>query len=146
MLSFTVFGLLYKFVPAIHVRLRDVWLGALVAAILFELLKNGFAFYVANFRAYDLLYGSLGGILLFLTAVYFASAILLLGGEMAAAMPGLGAGAFASMRDPSKPRPSLVHEARQEAGRLIGSLVWSRPKREGEEAQPKDEEAGRRAS
>jgi YihY family inner membrane protein len=121
--SFAVFSLLYRFVPASRVRFRDIWLGALVAGLLFELLKNAFAFYVANFNAYDLLYGSLGGILLFLTGVYFASAILLVGAELAHAMPGLGAGAFAQIRDPSIPRPGLLEEVRGEVARFLRGLV-----------------------
>ncbi len=146
-LSFAVFGLLYRFVPAVRVRFRDVWFGALVAALLFEVLKNAFAFYVANFEAYDLLYGSLGGILLFLTAVYLASSVLLFGGELAAAMPGLGAGAFASVRDPTKPRLSLVQEARTELVKSFRSLVWARGKRESEsEDAGSDREAGQHLS
>jgi YihY family inner membrane protein len=127
--SFAVFALLYRFVPAVSVRFRDVWLGALVAALLFEALKNGFAFYVTHFRSYDLLYGSLGGILLFLTGVYFASSILLLGGELATAMPGLGAGAFAAVRDPSRPQPGLIAELPKEVASFLRGLVLS-PKRE----------------
>ena len=116
---------------AVPVRFRDVWLGAVVAAVLFEALKNGFAFYVANFHTYDLLYGSLGGILLFLTGVYFTSAILLIGGEMAAAMPGLGAGAFAP--DPNRPKLGLLEQARREAVSALRSLVWM-PRRSHHEA------------
>jgi YihY family inner membrane protein len=134
--SFAVFALLYRLVPAVSVRFRDVWLGALVAALLFEVLKNGFAFYVTHFRSYDLLYGSLGGILLFLTGVYFASSILLLGGELATSMPGLGGGAFAEVRDPSRPRPGLVAELRKEGASFLRGLVLS-PKRE----RPGDEHA-----
>jgi membrane protein len=130
-LSVVVFASLYRFVPAVQVRLRDVWLGAVVAALLFEVLKNGFAFYVAHFRDYDLLYGSLGGILLFLTAVYFASAILLLGAELAVSMPGLGAGAFAAVHDPSKPKRPLTRQVWDEAGKLLRSLVWSRRSQSG---------------
>ena len=148
-LSFIVFSLLYRFVPAVKVRFRDIWLGALVAALLFEVLKNGFAVYVANFRAYDLLYGSLGGILLFLSVVYFASAILLLGGEFCAAMPGLGAGAFASVHDPTKPRQPLVREVTGEVARFLRGLIWSRPAAKSESEEPprgSDREAGRRVS
>jgi membrane protein len=125
MLTFVVFALVYRLVPAVKVRFRDVWFGALLAALLFEVLKNGFAFYVANFRAYDLLYGSLGGILLFLTAVYFGSAILLFGAELAAAMPGLRAGAFEGVRDPSRPRPGLLGQVRNEVWGFFRSIVWS---------------------
>jgi YihY family inner membrane protein len=141
-ISVAVFGALYRFVPAAPVRLRDVWLGAVVAALLFELLKNGFAFYVANFRAYDLLYGSLGGILLFLTAVYFASAILLFGAELAVAMPGLGAGAFTGVSDPTKPKTSLLRQAQIEAGRALRSLVWAR--RPSSKSEPGSDHKARR--
>jgi YihY family inner membrane protein len=122
LVSFVVFGLLYRYVASVKVRFRDVWFGALVAALFFEVLKNAFAFYVANFNAYDLLYGSLGGILLFLSGVYFASAILLMGGELAAAQPGLGAGAFAAVTDPARPRPGLLREARTEGLKFLRSL------------------------
>jgi YihY family inner membrane protein len=122
-LSFAVFTALYRFVPAVPVRFREVWFGALIAAVLFEVLKNGFAFYVTHFNAYDLLYGSLGGILLFLTAVYFASAILLMGAEFSAAMPGLEAGAFRQVRDPNKPKVGLVHEVTREVGKFLRGLV-----------------------
>jgi YihY family inner membrane protein len=145
LLSIVVFASLYRLVPAVSVRLRDVWLGAAVAAGLFEVLKNGFAFYVANFRDYDLLYGSLGGILLFLTAVYFASAILLLGAELAASMPGLGAGAFAAVHDPSKPKRPLTAQAWDEAGKLLRSVVWARRSRPNSDTAP-DREANRRVS
>jgi YihY family inner membrane protein len=121
--TFVVFALLYRYVPATPVRLKDVWFGALVATVLFELLKNGFAFYVAHFRAYDILYGSLGGILLFLTAVYFASSILLMGSELSAAMPGLRAGVFAPVRDPNKPKVGLAQEVSREVLKFLRGLV-----------------------
>jgi membrane protein len=130
--SFVVFGALYRFIPAAAVRFKDVWLGALIAALLFEVMKNAFAFYVANFEAYDLLYGSLGGILLFLTGVYLGSSILLLGGEFAHAMPGLRAGAFAGRRDPNKPKETLLQELRREAGNAVRSIIWYPRRREGE--------------
>ncbi len=122
LLSFLVFASLYRLVPSVPVRFRDVWLGALVASLLFEALKNGFAIYVANFNSYNVLYGSLGGILLFLTGVYMASFILLLGGELAAAQPGLRAGAFAP--DPNRPKVGLLAEVRREALNAIRALVW----------------------
>ena len=85
--SFTVFTLVFRFVPNAPTSFRDVWPGALLAAVLFELLTNGFAFYVANFNNYAGAYGALGGILLFLLWTYLASNILLVGAELAAEYP-----------------------------------------------------------
>lgn len=82
-LTFTVFLLIYRFVPHVTHSVRDVWPGALLATVLFELLKNGFALYVANFQHYDLVYGSLGVAFLFLIWMYLSANFLLLGGELA---------------------------------------------------------------
>ena len=46
-------------IPSADVRLRDVWPGALLAALGFELVKAGFSFYLANFARYGAVYGSL---------------------------------------------------------------------------------------
>ena len=87
LLSLLVFALAYRFGPGVPVMFRNIIPGAIFAALSFEILKNVFAFYVAHFRAYDIIYGSLGGILLFLTSVYVSAAILLAGGEIVLAMP-----------------------------------------------------------
>jgi membrane protein len=92
--SFVVFLLIYRFVPNVQNRIGDVWPGALFAAVAFEVLKNVFAVYVANFRSYDAVYGVLGGVLLFLTFTYLTSSILLLGGELAAEYPRVMRGAY----------------------------------------------------
>lgn len=81
-LTLTTFLLLYRIVPAARPRWRDVVPGALLATILFEAVKNSFAFYVANFNDFDVVYGSLAGILLFLLYTFLASNILLIGAEV----------------------------------------------------------------
>ena len=86
-LSFAAFAVLYRVVPATNVRLRDVWLGALVAAALFEATKVGFAFYLENFSNYDIVYGSLGAVAAFLFWVYLSAMILLFGAEVASEYP-----------------------------------------------------------
>ena len=91
-LSFVTFLLIYRYVPNVRHRFADVWPGALLAALLFEGMKNGFAIYVAHFRAYDAIYGVLGGVLLFLTWTYLSASILLLGGEVASLYPRLVSG------------------------------------------------------
>ena len=51
-LTFWVFMVLYRFIPNTHVRWRDVWPGALIASISFEVLRHGFVWYVGKFSIY----------------------------------------------------------------------------------------------
>lgn len=91
-LMWCVFAILYKLAPD---RKGNKWkyvsIGALVAAILFELLKYGFTFYITAFNAadsYQKSYGALGGILLFLFYIWISAAIMLLGAEVASVAGG----------------------------------------------------------
>ncbi len=91
-LMWCVFAILYKLAPDRKGnKWRYVAIGALVAAILFELLKYGFTFYVTAFGAADSYaksYGALGGILLFLFYIWLSAAVMLLGAEVAAVAGG----------------------------------------------------------
>ena len=87
LLTFATFTAIFKLVPSIEVRLRDALPGAFVAAVLFEALKNGFAFYLANFASYDLVYGSLGALIALLFFVYLGALVLLLGAEISSEWP-----------------------------------------------------------
>ena len=82
-LSFAVFILIYRYVPNAPSSFKAVWPGALLATLLFEALKNGFALYIANFNKYAGAYGALGGILLFLLWMYLSANVLLIGAELA---------------------------------------------------------------
>ena len=120
--SFAVFMLLYRYVPSAETHFRDVWPGALLATVLFELLKNLFSIYVANFAAYDIVYGSLGGILLFLTWVYLTANIVLLGAELASEYPRVLRGDYAEAA--AAPAPARAKEAlSRRAWRLAKGLV-----------------------
>ena len=56
--TFATFVLLYARVPWARPPFRTVWLGALVAALAFEVLKVGFGIYLSHFANYNLIYGS----------------------------------------------------------------------------------------
>jgi uncharacterized BrkB/YihY/UPF0761 family membrane protein len=108
-------------VPAAKVRLRDVWLGALVAAFLFEVTKVGFSIYLENFSNYDLVYGSLGAVAAFLFWVYLAANILLFGAEVASEYPRVLRGDYAEVRPaPARPLRETVR------ARLRGLFVHER--------------------
>ena len=86
-LLFATFLFLYRFVPAAPTRLRDIWPGALTAAAGFEAVQYGFSLYLTYFGHYNKIYGSLGAVVAFLFFIYLASAVFLLGAEIAAEYP-----------------------------------------------------------
>lgn len=87
LLSTLVFALLYHFVVSIPVRFADIWPGVLFAAVGFEVIKQGFAFYVTNFSNLNAVYGSIGAIVAFMMFVYFTANIMLFGAELASEWP-----------------------------------------------------------
>ncbi len=107
-LTFVTFALLYRIVPAARPRWRDALPGALVATLLLEVLKNSFAFYVANFNNFDVVYGSLAGVLLFLFFTYLSSSILLIGGELSRTFARYHAGEFNAEIFPADPLPPVT--------------------------------------
>ncbi len=83
--SFGAFTFLYAAVPAKNGTLRSAIPGAIIAALAFELVKNLFGFYVANFRDFDVVFGSLGAVAAFLFWVFISAQIMLFGAEISRA-------------------------------------------------------------
>jgi membrane protein len=79
-LSFVTFLILYRFLPNTVVRVRDIWPGALLASLAFSAANWSFVWYVTTFpHSYNVLYGSVGGVLALLTWVYVSAIIVLYG-------------------------------------------------------------------
>jgi len=76
-IAFIVFLLLYKFVPDKRPRWRDIWIGALAAAISFEITKIIFVIYLTAFNPYNLIYGSIGALIAFLIWTYISAYLFL---------------------------------------------------------------------
>ncbi|MCH8052191.1 MAG: YihY/virulence factor BrkB family protein [Chloroflexi bacterium] len=83
--SFAAFTFLYAVVPAKNGTLQSAIPGAIIAALAFELVKNLFGFYVANFASFDVVFGSLGAVAAFLFWVFISAQIMLFGAEVARA-------------------------------------------------------------
>jgi membrane protein len=78
--------LLYIVVPNCKVPLRCGISGALITAVLFELAKQGFSLYVMWFPTYQLIYGALAVIPIFLVWIYLSWLVVLFGAEVSHAL------------------------------------------------------------
>jgi membrane protein len=76
-IAFIGFLLLYEFIPNTRVPWKHVWVGALIAAVLFEIVKNVFVWFVGKFATYNLVYGSISTIIALMTWSYISAVILL---------------------------------------------------------------------
>jgi membrane protein len=73
----------YRFAPN-RPEAPWVWVspGSAVATLLWLLGTVGFGLYVSHFGSYNKTYGSLGGVVVFLTWLYLSAYILIMGGEL----------------------------------------------------------------
>jgi membrane protein len=79
-LNILLFTLLYYFTPHVRVGWREVVPGAILAGFLWQGAKYLFLYFVSNFLSRsNLIYGSVGTIIAFLTWTYLSSLILLFG-------------------------------------------------------------------
>jgi len=81
LLTFALFSVVYKFMPNAYVAVRDTIPGALIAALLWEGAKYGFAWSLSYFH-YDQIYGSVGAVVAVLTWGYVSSLVLLFGAQL----------------------------------------------------------------
>lgn len=75
-----LFALLYRFLPDVHLRWRDVTTGAFVTAVLFTIGQQLIGLYLGQSSVASS-YGAAGSVMVLLLWVYYSSQILLLGAE-----------------------------------------------------------------
>jgi membrane protein len=78
--------LMYTVVPNTNVPLRQGILGAACAALLFELAKSAFAFFIRQTPSYEVVYGAFAAVPVFLLWVYISWIIVLGGAELVRAL------------------------------------------------------------
>jgi len=84
LITTALFAMLYRLLPARNVPWKSALIGALVAALLWELTKYGFGLFLVYIHSYDRLYGSLSSLVILVVWAYYTMVILLLGAEIAA--------------------------------------------------------------
>lgn len=75
-----LFAMIYKFMPRARIDWRDVWIGATVTALLFEIGKFLIGLYLGKSSAASG-FGAAGSLVVLLLWVYFSAQIFLLGAE-----------------------------------------------------------------
>lgn len=75
-----LFAMIYKFFPDADVRWRDVWLGALATALLFEIGKFAIGFYIGK-QGLESNFGAAASLVVVLIWVYYSAQIVLMGAE-----------------------------------------------------------------
>lgn len=75
-----LFAMIFKFLPDVKIQWRDVWIGAIMTAILFGLGKWLLGFYLGTGAASSA-YGAASSLITLLLWVYYSSQILLFGAE-----------------------------------------------------------------
>jgi membrane protein len=75
-----LFAMIFKFLPDVEIQWRDVWIGAVMTAILFGLGKWLLGFYLGSGAAGSA-YGAASSLITLLLWVYYSSQILLFGAE-----------------------------------------------------------------
>jgi membrane protein len=74
---------LYRILPHPRPRTRDIWPGAVVAALLISLVRGTLELYFEHLADFGALYGSLGALMALLIFVYAVSLVLVFGAEYA---------------------------------------------------------------
>jgi membrane protein len=76
-----LFAMMFKWLPDLSVDWHDVWLGALLTALFFEVGKVAIGFYIGK-QGLESTYGAAASIVVVLVWVYYTSQIILMGAEI----------------------------------------------------------------
>ena len=75
-----LFALIYKYLPDVTIRWKDVWVGAIITALLFTAGKFLIGLYLGR-GSLGSAYGAAGSLIVFLAWVFYSAQILLFGAE-----------------------------------------------------------------
>lgn len=115
-------ALAYRVMPARHVPWRHALGGAVLAGLLFEIVKHLFVAYVMRVPTYSLVYGAFASVPIFLFWLFCCWMVVLAGAETAATFSYFGHGDMhATLRDS---RTQSVGDANRLLDVLAGHAAW----------------------
>ncbi len=79
--TFLLFYTIYKHVPHFNIPRKVAFVSSLTAAILFEILKFAYTYYLLNFSNFSKIYGTFGVIVATLLWIYYVSVIFVIGAQ-----------------------------------------------------------------
>jgi len=106
-----LFALIYKYLPDAKIQWRDVWIGALVTALLFTLGKAALGWYLGR-PGTTSTYGAAGSFVALLLWVYYSAQILFFGAEFTQVY----AKAYGSQIAPADNAVPVTEETRAQQG------------------------------
>lgn len=96
---------IYYFMPAVEIRASHALIGGATAGLLWEIIRQGLAWYLATFSQVNVVYGSLTTAIVVLLSLEIAATLLLLGAQVIAEYERFG------KVDPA-PRPTALRTAK----------------------------------
>ena len=114
-----LFAMIYKLMPSVKIAWRDVWVGAVVTAVLFEVGKLLIGLYIGKSGVTES-FAAAGSLVVLLAWVYYAAQIFLLGAEFTKVYAGERTGAAAGS-DAVEKTDLTTAEADQAEQQLTGA-------------------------
>jgi membrane protein len=74
-----MFFFLYKFVPHYNIPSRAILFGGFIAAMLYEIIKYLFSYYILNLSNYKEIYGAYAALVIFMLWIYVISLLFCTG-------------------------------------------------------------------
>ena len=107
----------YRVMPARHVPARHALTGAVLAGLLFEIVKQLFVVYIVRVPTYSLVYGAFASLPIFLFWIYCCWMVVLAGAEVAATLSYFR---HAGLKVLQHDKPAQAH---RDAARLLNALA-----------------------
>jgi membrane protein len=82
LLDTVLFVMIFRFVPNRRIRWGSVLIGGLATAVLWELAKQAFRWYIERAGVYSAVYGSLGVTIALMMWVYYSATVFILGAAL----------------------------------------------------------------
>ena len=119
-LATLLFAMIYKWMPRAKVAWHDVWIGALVTAVLFEIGRLLIGVYLGK-TAVASAFGAAGSIVVLLVWVYYSAQIFLLGAEFTWVYANERKEREGTLTNPAMPPPPQLESVGLERRELLAS-------------------------